>query len=59
MSSSTFPGSGTIGGSLQDNIGPSFVAQQKTLTKIMEMGLYGMPMGGSPLCGSVDDNTSK
>ncbi|XP_068215262.1 lysosomal alpha-glucosidase-like [Palaemon carinicauda] len=55
FSQSTFPGSGALGGQFGGNYKPNFVAQQRGLTYILQMGLYGVPLTGVPVCGSTND----
>nr|XP_045585810.1 maltase-glucoamylase, intestinal-like [Procambarus clarkii] len=58
-SQSTHPGSGSYGGHFGGLYRPNFVSQMKDLLQMLEMGLYGVPMVGMPLCGSVNDTTEK
>ncbi|XP_071537823.1 lysosomal alpha-glucosidase-like isoform X2 [Panulirus ornatus] len=53
-SQTTHPGSGVLGGYFGGFYPPDFVAQQRGLVQILEAGLYGIPMVGVPICGSVN-----
>lgn len=55
LSQSTFAGSGAFGGQFGGNYKPNFVSQQRALTYILQMGLYGVPFTGVPICGSTND----
>ncbi|XP_063589584.1 sucrase-isomaltase, intestinal-like [Penaeus indicus] len=54
---STHPGSGSLGGHFGGQYPADFVAQRKSLTQMLEMGLYGVPLVGVPVCGSTNGSS--
>lgn len=54
---STHPGSGTLGGHFGGQYPADFVAQRKSLAQMLEMGLYGVPLVGVPVCGSTNGSS--
>ncbi|ROT82275.1 hypothetical protein C7M84_024567 [Penaeus vannamei] len=54
---STHPGSGTLGGHFGGQYPADFVAQRKSLVQMLEMGLYGVPLVGVPVCGSTNGSS--
>lgn len=54
-SQTTDPGTGVHGGHLGGFYTPDFISQKMGLVQVLEMGLYGVPMVGAPLCGTVND----
>ena len=58
-SSSTHFKSGTLGGWFPEGHKPDFISQQKSLTRLLLMGLNGISLVGTPLCGSKDPDNQQ
>ncbi|XP_042876503.1 maltase-glucoamylase, intestinal-like isoform X2 [Penaeus japonicus] len=54
---STHPGTGSVGGHFGGHYPADFVAQRKSLVHILEMGLYGVPLVGMPVCGTTNGSS--
>ncbi|XP_045136537.1 maltase-glucoamylase, intestinal-like isoform X2 [Portunus trituberculatus] len=54
-SQSTHPGSGAEGGAFGESFGGNFMEQKVSLVQVLELGLYGVPLAGVPICGSRND----
>lgn len=54
-SQSTHAGSGAEGGAFGESFGANFMEQQVSLVQVLELGLYGVPLAGVPICGSRND----
>ncbi|KAK8386052.1 hypothetical protein O3P69_010640 [Scylla paramamosain] len=54
-SQSTHAGSGAEGGAFGESFGANFMEQQVSLVQVLELGLYGVPLAGGPICGSRND----
>ncbi|KAF2359519.1 P-type trefoil domain [Trinorchestia longiramus] len=54
LSSSTHPGSGQFGGHYSEGFSALLEDQKRALLQTLEMGLAGVPMTGTPPCGSRD-----
>ena len=51
-SASTAPGSGALGGHFGTGLSADWTSLSLALVQTLELGLYGIPQGGYPVCGS-------
>ena len=56
-SASTAPGSGALGGHFATGLSADWTSLPLALIQTLEMGLYGIPQGGYPICGSQNSTS--
>lgn len=53
-SEATSPGSGAVGGQLAASLTADWTSLKLALVQALELGLYGVPQNGYPICGSLN-----
>lgn len=58
-SQSTHSSTGAEGAAFGESFGANFMEQQVALVQVLELGLYGVPLAGLPICGSRNDSSGE